>query len=79
MKIANDSEFGLGGTVYSSDSQRAQDIARRVQTGTIGVNGYVIDLAAPFGGIKASGLGREMGPESLAAYQQLQSVYLPNG
>lgn len=79
VKIANDSEFGLGGTVYSSDSQRAQDIARRVQTGTIGVNGYVIDLAAPFGGIKASGLGREMGPESLAAYQQLQSVYLPNG
>ena len=79
VKIANDSEFGLGGTVWSSDSKRAQGIARRVQTGTIGVNGYMIDLASPFGGIKASGLGREMGPESLAAYQQLKSIYLPAG
>ncbi len=79
VKIANDSEYGLGGTVWSSDSGRAQDIARRVQTGTIGVNGYVIDVAAPFGGIKASGLGRELGPESLSAYQKLKSVYLPAG
>ncbi len=79
VKIANDSEFGLGGTVWSSDSKRAQNVARRVQTGTIGVNGYVIDLASPFGGIKASGLGRELGPESLAAYQQLKSIYLPAG
>ena len=79
VKIANDSEFGLGGTVWSSDSKRAQAIARLVQTGTIGVNGYMIDLASPFGGIKASGLGREMGPESLAAYQQLKSIYLPAG
>lgn len=79
VKIANDSEFGLGGTVWSSDSKRAQSIARQVQTGTIGVNGYMIDLASPFGGIKASGLGREMGPESLAAYQQLKSIYLPAG
>ncbi len=79
VKIANDSEFGLGGTVWSSDSKHAQSIARRVQTGTIGVNGYVIDLASPFGGVKASGLGRELGPESIAAYQQLQSIYLPAG
>ena len=79
VKIANDSEYGLGGTVWSSDSDRAQGIARRVHTGTIGVNGYVIDVAAPFGGIKASGLGRELGPESLSAYQKLKSVYLPAG
>lgn len=79
VRIANDSEYGLGGTVFSSDSQRAQNVARRVQTGTIGVNGYMIDMASPFGGIKASGLGREFGPESLGAYQQLQSMYLPNG
>lgn len=79
VKIANDSDFGLGGTVWSSDGARAQEIARRVQTGTIGVNGYVIDLAAPFGGIKGSGLGRELGPESLASYQQIQSIYLPVG
>jgi len=42
----------------------------------VGVNGYLPDLNAPFGGIKASGLGREMGPESVAAYQQLKSIYL---
>lgn len=79
VRIANDSEYGLGGTVWSSDSKRAQNVARRVQTGTIGVNGYMLDMASPFGGIKASGLGRELGPESLASYQQLKSVYLPNG
>lgn len=79
VNIANDSEYGLGGTVWSSDSKHAQSIARRVQTGSIGVNGYALDIAAPFGGIKASGLGRELGPESLAAYQQIQSIYLPAG
>jgi acyl-CoA reductase-like NAD-dependent aldehyde dehydrogenase len=79
VKIANDSEFGLGGTVWSSDSQRAITLARRVSTGTIGVNGYVIDVNAPFGGVKSSGLGREFGPEALAGYQQLKSIYLPAG
>jgi geranial dehydrogenase len=48
-----------------------------VATGTIGVNGYIIDFAAPFGGVKQSGLGREFGPEAMAGYQQLKSVYLP--
>lgn len=79
IRIANESEYGLGGTIWSTDSNRAIKMARRVETGTIGVNGYVIDLSAPFGGIKASGLGRELGPESLASYQQLKSIYLPNG
>ncbi|WP_428311888.1 aldehyde dehydrogenase [Hydrocarboniphaga sp.] len=79
VKIANDSEFGLGGTVWSGDSERAITLARRVSTGTIGVNGYVIDVNAPFGGVKSSGLGREFGPEALAGYQQLKSIYLPAG
>jgi len=77
VAIANDSDFGLGGTVWSKDAGRATQIARRVATGTIGVNGYVIDFAAPFGGVKQSGLGREFGPEALSAYQQLKSIYLP--
>jgi acyl-CoA reductase-like NAD-dependent aldehyde dehydrogenase len=76
VKIANDSEYGLGGTVWSADSAHATRVARRIASGTVGVNGYLPDLNAPFGGIKASGLGREMGPESLAAYQQLKSIYL---
>jgi geranial dehydrogenase len=77
VQIANDSDYGLGGTVWSADSERATQIARRVQTGTVGVNGYVVDLNAPFGGVKASGIGREFGPEALAGYQQLKSIYLP--
>ena len=75
IEIANDSEFGLAGTVWSSDTTRATDIARKVHTGTIGINDYQLDMAAPFGGVKASGLGRELGPEGLAAYQYLKSVY----
>jgi aldehyde dehydrogenase (NAD+) len=75
VEIANDSEFGLAGTVWSSDEARATGIARAVQTGTIGINGYQLDLGAPFGGIKASGLGRELGPEGLAAYQNVKSIF----
>jgi aldehyde dehydrogenase (NAD+) len=75
IDIANDSEFGLGGTVWSSDEARACQIARAVETGTIGINHYQPDLGAPFGGIKASGLGRECGPEGLAAYQLVKSIF----
>jgi len=75
VEIANASRFGLGGTVWTSDPERGAALARRVQTGTIGVNRYAPDPAAPFGGVKGSGIGRELGPEGLAAYQHLQSVY----
>jgi geranial dehydrogenase len=75
VRIANDSAYGLGGSVWSADSAHAAAVARRVATGSIGVNGYMPDLNAPFGGIKASGLGREMGPESVSAYQQLKSIF----
>lgn len=75
IRIANDSDYGLGGSVWSTDAARAATVARRVQTGSIGINGYLPDLNAPFGGIKASGLGREMGPESIGGYQQLKSIF----
>jgi acyl-CoA reductase-like NAD-dependent aldehyde dehydrogenase len=75
VAIANDSEYGLGGSVWTSDPERGQAVATRVQTGSIGINHYMIDPAAPFGGVKASGLGRELGPEGLAAYLQLKSIY----
>ncbi|MER6077375.1 aldehyde dehydrogenase [Streptomyces sp. NPDC001833] len=76
VRIANHSAFGLGGTVWTSDPERGASVARRIHTGTIGVNRYLPDPVAPFGGVKASGLGRELGPEGLAAYQQTQTVYL---
>jgi aldehyde dehydrogenase (NAD+) len=66
----------LGGTVWTSDTDHGTEVARRIQTGTIGVNQYLPDPAASFGGVKGSGLGRELGPEGLLAYQQLQSIYL---
>lgn len=77
IQIANDSRYGLGGTVWSRDPDRALAVASRVHTGTIGINGYVPDPAAPFGGIKESGNGREYGPEGLASYQVLKSIYRP--
>jgi aldehyde dehydrogenase (NAD+) len=76
LRLANDSDYGLAGSVWTANPERGLALARRVETGTIGVNGYLPDFAAPFGGIKNSGLGREFGPEGLANYHQLQSIYL---
>jgi len=76
VRIANDSVYGLGGTVFSADTERATDIARNVHTGTIGVNGYPVAIGSPFGGVKDSGLGREFGPEALSSYLNLKSMYV---
>jgi aldehyde dehydrogenase (NAD+) len=76
VRIANDSDYGLAGTVWTTDEEAGLDVARRVRTGTYGVNTYTMDFAAPFGGFKASGVGREFGPEGLAQYTELKSVYL---
>lgn len=76
VRIANDSDYGLGGSVWSADSAHALDIARRVDSGTVGVNGYMPSIGSPFGGVKASGLGREFGPEAIGAYQQTKSIYV---
>ena len=76
VAIANDSDYGLGGSVWSSDSERALSVAKRVASGTVGINGYMPSLGSPFGGIKASGLGREFGPETLSSYQQAKSIYV---
>jgi aldehyde dehydrogenase (NAD+) len=76
VALANDSEYGLGGTVWTTDIDRGIALADRIETGTVGVNHYALDLGAPFGGVKASGLGRELGPEGLAPYLRTRSVYL---
>ena len=76
VRIANDSDYGLAGTVWTGDQAAGLDVARRVRTGTYGVNTYTMDFAAPFGGFKASGLGREFGPEGLGQYTELKSIYL---
>jgi acyl-CoA reductase-like NAD-dependent aldehyde dehydrogenase len=75
VRIANDSEFGLGGSVWTQDQARGLGVATRVQTGNIGINGFVPDPSSPFGGVKASGLGQELGPEAVHHYQQIKSIY----
>jgi acyl-CoA reductase-like NAD-dependent aldehyde dehydrogenase len=76
VAIANDSDYGLGGSVWTSDPARGASFARKVRSGTVGVNGYVNDPYAPFGGVKASGMGRELGPEGLQPFQLLKTIYL---
>ncbi|WP_313674715.1 aldehyde dehydrogenase [Mycolicibacterium sp.] len=75
VALANDSEFGLAGTVWSTDVDRATEVAREIRTGTVGINDYQLDINAPFGGVKASGIGRELGPEGLDEFFELKSIY----
>lgn len=74
VRIANDSEFGLAGSVWTGDAAAGMDVARRVRTGTYGVNQYTMDFVAPFGGFKASGIGREFGREGLEHYLELKTI-----
>ncbi len=73
--IANDSDYGLSGSVWTQDAEWGLDVARRVRTGSFGVNQpYSMDPAAPFGGMKASGIGRELGPEGLEGYLEAKAI-----
>jgi aldehyde dehydrogenase (NAD+) len=75
VRLANDSDYGLSGTVFSADPERAYQVARRMQTGNISVNGLEMSPNVPFGGYKQSGLGREGGPEGLDAFLETKAVY----
>jgi acyl-CoA reductase-like NAD-dependent aldehyde dehydrogenase len=77
IRIANDSQFGLSGTVFTGDVARGERIARGVRTGNVSVNGLQIEPFAPFGGYKQSGLGREGGPEGLEPFLETKTIYLP--
>ncbi|OBA58675.1 aldehyde dehydrogenase [Mycobacterium sp. 1100029.7] len=80
LAIANDSDYGLAGSVWTADTERALAIARRVRTGTLGVNqGYTMDPFAPFGGVKGSGYGRELGPEGIDGYLDTKSIAVAPG
>jgi len=76
--IANDSPYGLSGSVVSGDESRALDVARRIRTGTMSVNGGVwFGCDVPFGGFGASGMGREMGVAGLEEYLEVRSFARP--
>ncbi len=79
LRIANDSDYGLSGSVYSADVEAGIDVARGVRTGTYTVNGFGMEWSAPFGGFKNSGVGRELGPEGLSAYLEAKTINLPAG
>jgi len=76
VALANESVFGLAGSVWTADRDRGLAVAGRIRTGTLGINHYGADFASPFGGFKASGLGREYGPEGLDEFVEFQSVGL---
>ncbi|MGN6357204.1 MAG: aldehyde dehydrogenase family protein [Novosphingobium sp.] len=73
VRIANDSQFGLGGYVSGEDAEAARNVARRLRTGAIWVNGG-FDFNAPFGGYKRSGNGREWGEHGFAEYLEIKSI-----
>jgi aldehyde dehydrogenase (NAD+) len=74
VRIANDSLYGLSGGVWSGDQDRAMAVARRMRTGAVDVNGGAFNIAAPFGGYKQSGYGRENGPYGIEEFLQTKSL-----
>ncbi|MGZ6949225.1 MAG: aldehyde dehydrogenase, partial [Ilumatobacteraceae bacterium] len=79
VKIANDSVYGLAGSVWTTDVPKGIEISQQIRTGTYGINWYAFDPGSPFGGYKNSGIGRECGPEGVEHFCQLKSVLLPMG
>jgi aldehyde dehydrogenase (NAD+) len=77
VRIANDTEYGLGAGIYTNDVRRAFRVAKRVRAGMIGINGFQLEPHVPFGGYKQSGLGREGGRSAYEAYTELKTVMMP--
>jgi acyl-CoA reductase-like NAD-dependent aldehyde dehydrogenase len=76
VRIANDTIYGLAGGVWSGDEERAKRVARRMRAGQIEINGGAFNPAAPFGGYKQSGYGRENGPLSIEDFLQVKALQL---
>jgi len=76
IRIANDTEYGLNGAVYTRDVERAYRACRGVRAGNMTHNDWVNDMMFPFGGFKSSGIGRDGGPEGLALFQEVKAIFM---
>jgi acyl-CoA reductase-like NAD-dependent aldehyde dehydrogenase len=76
VRLANDTEYGLSGSIWTGDGARALRVARAIDTGVISINSNTsVRVSTPFGGFKQSGIGRELGPDALEAYTEVKNVY----
>ena len=78
IELANDSAFGLGGIVFGSDVEQATEVARQIESGMVYVNGQAETAPdLPFGGVKRSGVGRELGPWGMREFANIKLVHTP--
>jgi len=76
VRVANDTIYGLSGSIWTRDGAKALRVARAVETGVLSVNSNTsVRVSTPFGGFKQSGVGRELGPDALEAYTEVKNVY----
>jgi aldehyde dehydrogenase (NAD+) len=78
VRVANDSDYGLHGAVFTASAERGVAVARKIRTGTFTVNGYLVNFDAPFGGVKCSGVGREFSLEGILSCTELKTVNFPH-
>ena len=74
ITLANDSEYGLSGGVWSGNEERAMRVARALRTGQVSINGGAFNISAPFGGYKLSGNGRELGVQGLEEFLEIKAI-----
>ena len=74
IRIANDSEYGLSGSVWTSDMERGRRVARRIRTGHCGINVHMFEFSGPFGGYKKSGIGRQFGEEGISEFFEYKQI-----
>jgi len=80
VRLANDTIYGLSGSIWTENGARAMRVARRIETGVLSINSNTsVRVGTPFGGMKQSGVGRELGPHALDYYTEVKNVFLATG